>query len=282
MASKLTFNSAGQVSRPEIAKSQSMFHGATEIASGMRNQMQLGRDQAPGLWGYQANDRHHWVKPQVSYTKTGLQGEKGRWTEGGIPTAMSIDKQGLATMSTKDPEDHRWDKQYWYGKHYANMPKDPNAAGGVKHGEDLGKAMLSSDFFAYLERKKELEFEKEFEMFKLNQVDLSSPAERDWWQKMQPELYQKKMEFYRIQSQLEAVRAEINARGPSNNVDLYFMYLDGLGAFKTANLDTINLYLENRGNDFLWEKAMTNGKLLEPDAIFTYNTTKENINAVPI
>ena len=270
----------------QMGRSESMFRQATNQSAGFRNQMKVDPEKNPQIWGASGQrpsdpkKSQKWLTPQVKF-QNGRQLQQDKWDERSMPfDNYNEDKMGLSNMSSKDPQDHHFDKRYWYGKHYANMKN----AGGQAHQEDLGKQLLTSDFFAYLERKKELEFEKEYEMFKLNQVDLSTPAERDFWQKKMPELYQKKMEFYRIQSQLEAIRAEINARGPQNNQDLYFMYLDGLGAFQTADLDTINLYLENRGLDWLWNAAVRNGALYKPGnpPLVTYDTDKESVNAVPL
>ena len=153
--------SHGEIKGNEIVQSQRMLHSAATESAGFRNQLQISKVKAPGLWGYNPTDAHQWLKPRARFTN-GKQDQKVPWVKANTtPVGQEItpDKQGLAMMSTKDPQDHKFDKRYWYGKHYANMQKAGNLG---THGEDLGKQLLTSDFFAYLERKKELEFEKEY------------------------------------------------------------------------------------------------------------------------
>src|SRR6478609_9548674 len=110
---------------------------------------------------------------------------------------------GLANVGARvDPAHEKFDKQNYYASEYANMPAKPVGNPQGKHGEDLGKSLVTSDFWAFLERQREEQWRAAFENFKLNHVNLSKPEERRFWQTKFPELAEKKLLFYKNQAMI--------------------------------------------------------------------------------
>lgn len=163
--------------------------------------------------------------------------------------------EGLADMATGNKEDQHFDNILWYNKNYAALPRSD----GGTHGQDLGKVILDDRFFGYLQKKKEQEFFKQYQMFKLNLVDLSSPPLRDYWQKKFPELVQKKLQFYKNREAIRARFNEIKIRGPNDRADLEFIYLYNLGVFDTSDSGDINDYLNNPADKKIWNAAVNQG-----------------------
>lgn len=272
MAHRLVKNptlSRGEINHKTMERSESMFNKGVRQSKASQTLVEVDDQKAPNLWGY-TDDKSSWQR--LLYEPTTRQTS----VSVGPPAKLAKEKMGLARMTSADPQDKKFDKQHWYAENYSKIKDASNA--GQAHGEDLGKAVLTSDFFSYMERKKELEMEKEYEMWKLNQVKLTSPAARTYWQNRMPELVTKKMDYYRAMSRVESVRGELFIRGPENENDLAFMYLDGLGVWDQSDLDTVNAYLDNRGLDWIWQRAVTNGSLLDQ---VNWNIGHENFASVP-
>jgi len=269
-------NSKGELDGGKFQRKATKFaNQAVNLTKQSRNDL-----QAPGidpetehLWGYQQSNPSYFTRLQFPNKGDTSQIYKGQPSK----YAQNEAKEGLAEMSTANALDKKMDTQNWYSRIYKGL----NAKDGGVHGEDLGKAYVTSEYFAYLEKKKEEEFAQQFEMWKLNQVDLSNPALRTYWQNRMPELVQKKLQYYENRSKVEAAREEIKIRGPDSMNDLKFMYLDNLGVFETSTPDDINNYMNNRELDYIWDWAVKNGQLL-PGTSITWNKDQTKPQSVPL
>lgn len=266
-------NSKGELDGGKFQRKATKFADqAMNLTKSNRNDLQADSGAARNLWGYDGRKSYF---TRLEFPEKGSQSTITQ----GWPSKYPSDpeKQGLADMSTANALDKKMDTQNWYSRIYGGL----NDKDGKKHGEDLGKAYVTSEYFAYLEKKKEEEFAQQFEMWKLNQVDLSNPALRTYWQRRMPELVSKKLQFYENRSRIEAAREEIKIRGPDSMNDLRFMYLDNLGVFDTSTPESINIYMNNRQTEYIWDWAVQNGKLLPGDSL-TWNTDQKMVPSVPL
>lgn len=161
--------------------------------------------------------------------------------------------EGFADIGTANVEDQYFDNVDWYRNVYSKI------GGTGPHGKDLGEVVLDDRYFKYLEKKKEQEWYKGYEWFKLSLVDLSDPPVRDYWQKKFPELVDKKMKFYKNREAINARLNEIKIRGPQGKEDLEFVYLYNLGMFDTSEISDVNSYLSNPQDRKIWNAAMNKG-----------------------
>lgn len=266
-------NSKGELDGGKFQrKATKLADQAMNLTKANRNDLQADSSEAKNLWGYRGQDSYF---TRLQFPDSGNTSNIQR----GVPSKYLPDyeKEGLADMSTANALDKKMDTQNWYSRIYGGL----NDKDGKKHGEDLGKAYVTSEYFAYLEKKKEEEFAKQFEIWKLNQVDLSNPALRTYWQRRMPELVTKKLQFYENRSRIEAAREEIKIRGPDSMNDLRFMYLDNLGVFDTSTPESINTYMNNRQTEYIWDWAVKNGQLL-PGTPLTWNTDQKMVPSVPL
>jgi len=174
---------------------------------------------------------------------------------GSTDSSVTTDErvEGLADVGTANREDQYFDNIAWYKQVYSKI-------GGIsQHGMDLGEVFLDDKFFKWMEKKKEQEFSKNYEIFKLSLVRLDNPPERDYWQKKFPELVEKKLLFYKNRMAILARLNEIKIRGPNGREDLEFIYLYNLGMFNSSTVDEVNTYIADPQDRTIWNAAVNQG-----------------------
>lgn len=162
-------------------------------------------------------------------------------------------EQGLAGMTTPtDKKDQYYDNVNWYRKIYGKMPK----LGVNERGEDLGRVKLDDEFFSYMERKRNKAMDLEYDMYKLQMVDLSTPSLRAYWQKRFPQLVERKLLYIRNKAQLLAKLQEVNARGVQDMEDMKFIYMYNLKVFDVSTPEDVALYIQNPVDSRMWSTAI--------------------------
>lgn len=162
-------------------------------------------------------------------------------------------EQGLAHMTTPtDKKDQYYDNVNWYRKIYGKMPKK----GTNERGEDLGRVRLDDEFFEYMARKKDKAEKLQYDMYKLQMVDLSTPSLRAYWQKRFPELVERKMLYFRNKAHLMAKYNEINARGVDSMEDMKFIYMYNMRVFDISTPEDVALYIQNPVDNRMWSTTM--------------------------
>jgi len=266
MTSRNPNNNHGQFSAAQMAQDHNFAMGVRGTKQVNQNQLNLqgvkAKTTREQLYGFQ--------KPRdqvVGLHKVG-QGGKVTLRE---PTKDEMGA-GLANMGTAaHPQDRKWEAQNWYSGTYNSS-----------HGMNFGKAILNNEFFQYLQDKKCAEMLREYETWKLSLVNFESPAERQYWQRKFPELAQKKMDYHRGRAQIDALRNEIRSNGPQTANDFKFLYLDFMNLFETADLDTINFYVNNREFDYIWDGAIKDGRLtLNNEIQWDQGPAHEMVKSVP-
>ncbi len=260
----------GNINPAKIAEARSLQQTTRGIKNFASNQTAIDRNANPNLFN---SDLYSHVPFQRD-----ANGNVARWPHRGtlqqvLNPVNEIGKDGLADMGTNGvlaAEDQKFDNLRYY------------ADGEVAN---LGKAHLGGDFFAYLERKKQLEMWKNFQMFKMNLVDLSTPARRKWWAEKQPELFQKKMDYYHIQTMIEGRRKEIEIRGVQDEADLLFMFLLEKGFYLPSSTGNVNDYLPDeiaRWVEQLPPNALANTiNMTQLNPTFHYGLDNSQVNPDP-
>lgn len=158
-----------------------------------------------------------------------------------------IYSHGLSGMSTADPLDKYYESVATYGDGKAAI-NYPLTEEGLTEGErikgvamHLGKPYLDSEFFDFLQRKKELALWQDYELWKIGMVRTDNPAIREWWKKVHPDLWKKKKEHFDRSLEIKKKYAEIQMRGVESEEDLRWLYLYNLNNNKTMDNDVTSL-----------------------------------------
>lgn len=168
-----------------------------------------------------------------------LQGQKfspainySQFSQQGVPAlnALITDPQeqiqanvGVKGLYKPIPDDWFWSN--WY----RNAQGRGMQEGGVI--PKLGKVIVPEQFWNWAQAKQEQSFEEQFNRFIFNQVDVTRPENRAYWEKKFPGYMQKVYDAYAMKAQIEAKVAEIQIKGAQTMQDFYFMYLYELGYF---------------------------------------------------
>lgn len=88
-----------------------------------------------------------------------------------------------------------------------------------------GQAYLDSQFFAFAQREREKQVARMFEQFVYSQIDLSTPAKRQYWESKFPEYTETAYKMIEKQKELELEIAKIEIRGYHNRKDMMLKYL---------------------------------------------------------
>jgi hypothetical protein len=124
--------------------------------------------------------------------------------------------QGQATLGnfrTADPEDRK----------YRNMTNITGDDGVV---QNQGIRYLDSDdpFWEYVARKKALEFEQHYKAFVFQQIDLSKPEKREFWEKKFPEYTKSLREGLKHERIKKARLEDIGLYGVQNEDDMWLLF----------------------------------------------------------
>lgn len=121
--------------------------------------------------------------------------------------------QRLGDMSTLLPDDFRF---------YLNS--EIVGTDGIV--PNIGKALVGSDhpFWEYAAKKEALILQEDYEMFKLSQIDLTTPEARQFWETRHPQLTNKLREGLRKQRLERAKLEDIGAFGVQSEKDLWLLY----------------------------------------------------------
>lgn len=143
---------------------------------------------------------------------------------------LGPDFDGLSGMSSGDPQDKYFESVATYSNptqsgNYPLTETRISGAGVTYAPMNLGKPYLGSEFFDFLQRKKELAILQDYELWKIAQINTSNPAIREWWKKVHPEVWQKKKDHFNRQLEIEKKYAEIQMRGIESEEDLRWLYL---------------------------------------------------------
>jgi len=106
----------------------------------------------------------------------------------------------------------------------------------------VGQVQLGSDFFDYLEKKRQLSLYNEYKKFVYNQIDLSEPQKRDYWQKLFPEFVNDKMEAMEHISKMKERVNLINIRGIQNMNDMLVKWMWDSGRMDQKTQDYAFLF----------------------------------------
>lgn len=166
-------------------------------------------------------------------------------------------EQGLAKMETPtDKMDQFYDNVNWYSGVYGKMPK----AGYNERGLDLGRVKLGPEYFDYVERKRNKAMTLQYDMYKLQMVDLSTPSLRQYWQNRFPDLVERKLLYIQNKARLMAKLQEVNARGVQDMEDMKFIYMYNLGVFDKSTPEDVASYINNPMESKMWNVAMEGGE----------------------
>ena len=90
--------------------------------------------------------------------------------------------------------------------------------------DGIGQVMAPSDYFEYLDRKRQMVQKADFESWLYSHLDLSTPANMDWAKRNFPDLFTNRiLNFQKTQANVTKA-ALINIRGPESVDDYLFMY----------------------------------------------------------
>lgn len=152
---------------------------------------------------------------QITALKTG-SGQPGApksdWDEHVRLEAANAMTQ-MANMTHADP----MDDTYQLVKKYV--------APGTDVVPGIGKVWLQPEFWDYAARKRDEELRSQFEVFKMNQVDVKNPAARAYWEKKDPEMLEKIRQGYEDKMATQARMARIELYGVQSEDDMMFMFL---------------------------------------------------------
>lgn len=152
--------------------------------------------------------------------------------------------QRLGNFTTMLPDDFKW---------YLHQQIVNNA--GVVPG--VGRALLPSDspFWEYAAKKEALRVQNDYEMFKMSQIDLTTPEKRQFWETRFPELTQKLRTGVRKQREERAKLEDIGLYGVQNEKDLWLLYKKERG-FDNGILGLGQGMTTGVGKDYVGERQM--------------------------
>lgn len=180
-------------------------------------------DQLSGITGYHVPDdrsNQEASRPLTDINRANAQStvinaRQGLQTFGNFSTADPYDKvvQGMRSVINKD---------------------------GVIPG--IGKVQIRDDspFWDYVARKKALELQEQFQSFIYNQIDLSSPESREYWESKFPEFTKQLREGLYKNRLIKAKLEDIGLYGARNEKDMWLLYLreKGIGPHEKG-IDTV-------------------------------------------
>lgn len=132
-------------------------------------------------------------------------------------------------LPTADPDDLKYQLVQRYVKDTGIIP-------------GVGKVLIPPDspFFKYVERKEAEAQREQYKMWLFQQVDLSTPQARAWWEKRFPELTQAVAEAYKMQVADQARLFQLQLTGIQNMDDLWFLYnMNQRGPIAKNELNTL-------------------------------------------
>lgn len=94
----------------------------------------------------------------------------------------------------------------------------------------IGKSIIGPEYFAYAQRKRNEQMRADFEQYKMEQVDLTRPETRRYWETKQPELTEKVIRGYEDQLMRMNRNAMIQIHGIQGEDDMMFMFQQKMNA----------------------------------------------------
>lgn len=133
------------------------------------------------------------------------------------------DLHTLYPFSTGDPQDAKWALHEQYLK--GNRDTIPN----------IGEVFVPEEYFQYCERKYAQQLQDEFETFLFQQIDLTKPESREWWEARFPEFTQKFKNAWEMELEYKKKLGLIQINGVQNMSDMWFLFAraKGLDNFAT-------------------------------------------------
>lgn len=117
------------------------------------------------------------------------------------------------SIGSTDPQD----EQYQIQKNLVNP------ATGVVPG--VGMALAGPDFFAYAQRKDQMQMLANYQAWVMQQADLTKPESQAWWFEKFPWMKEKRIEEINRIADLQKRSAEISVSGAQSDEDWFFIYL---------------------------------------------------------
>jgi len=96
-----------------------------------------------------------------------------------------------------------------------------NTQGVIPH---VGKVFVPQDFYDYAERIKEEQLRVDFKRYKMSLMNLTRPAERKFWEKIEPDLTKEHREALKTARIEQARMDDIALHGMQSEDDFMFMW----------------------------------------------------------
>lgn len=246
-------NNHGNINTGRLAQARAHTQTGGQIRDYQRDQMKTGifsGDQTAIDMTFRFKNTEEYTKanPRASSSSEAASKKIAR-----VPLLEDLQYkwEGLGDVGFREAQQARRNQllaQQDYAANYGSGAQTAIAA--LEDVTSLGKAYVGSEFFEFLDEEKKLAQQQQFEFFKMNMVDLSTPQGRSWWKRNQPELFEKKIQYLRDQMALEARAKELQILGPENEADMRFLYHFEQGDFKTSLPLAVNepptLFVEGR------------------------------------
>lgn len=122
----------------------------------------------------------------------------------------------LYPFTTPDPEDAYWQRR----------SQVVNASGDV---EGVGKAIVPPEYFDYAQRKLNQTVSDQFKNFVFQQIDLSTPAAREYWESHFPEYTREFREGWKKRLGHMAKMGDMIINGVQSTEDLFYLFITEKG-----------------------------------------------------
>lgn len=122
----------------------------------------------------------------------------------------------LYPFTTPDPEDAYWQRRSQLVQ-----------ADGVVPG--MGKAIVPPEYFDYVQRKLNQTVSDEFKTFIFQQIDLSTPAAREWWETRFPEYTNEFRQGWKKRLGHMARMGDMLINGVQSTDDLWYLFITEKG-----------------------------------------------------
>lgn len=139
-----------------------------------------------------------------------------------VKTAKDINK--MSPFTSADPQDAK----------FAMMTQLIDENEGVIPG--IGKAFVPVEYFDYCARKVAQSQNDAFKRFIFQQIDLTTPAKREWWESRFPEYVNEYRRAWAMETQYNAQIQWVQINGVQDINDLWFLFCraNGLDKFASA------------------------------------------------
>lgn len=122
----------------------------------------------------------------------------------------------LYPFTTPDPEDGYWQRRSQVVDATGNVP-------------GVGKAIVPPEYFDYTQRKLNQLVSDEFKNFIFQQIDLTTPASREWWETRFPEYTKEFRQGWKKRLSHAAKMGDMIINGVQSTEDLFYLFITAKG-----------------------------------------------------